>query len=181
MSATREAIMNALLAQLVNSPYTGPGTGGVFQTISRRFLTWEAMTLSVQAGATGTDFQPALFIYDGVGLGGGMEIWERPAIPTPPKVFLRKTLVIYARLPSGGTPGGPDSLTPGGAVFHPLIEAVSQALAPDDLSRNVFTLGGLVAHCWIKGNILIMTGEIDPSQGQGMATIPIEILTNLSL
>jgi hypothetical protein len=37
-------------------------------------------------------------------------------------------------------------------------------------------LGGLVSHCYLKGNGLIMTGEIDPSRGQGMATLPLEIL-----
>jgi hypothetical protein len=35
---------------------------------------------------------------------------------------------------------------------------------------------GLVSHCVIKGETLIVTGEIDPDQGQGMIVIPLEIM-----
>ncbi len=173
--ATREQIMDALLAVLRNNA----GVAAAFPTISRRFLMWERVIQSQQDAQP--LYQPALFLYDGVGLGGGIDTYEHNSRSTPARVILRRTIVIYARLPGGGTPSGPDSSTPGGTLFDPLIEVVIAALAPDDASQNVLTLGGLVSHCYLKGNGLMMTGEIDPTYGQGMVTLPIEIMMYPSL
>lgn len=173
--ATREQIMDALLTVLQNDETVA----GLFPTISRRMVMWEQLQQSIQQGAP--FLQPALFLYDGVGLGGGIDTYDQAGFGTPAKVLLRRTVVIYARLPGGGTAQGPDFTTPGGTIFDPLIEAVGNALEPDDLTRGVLTLGGLVQYCWIKGDGLMMTGEIDPNQGQGMVTLPLEIMMNPSI
>ncbi len=174
--ATREQIMDALIAVL----RADETVASMFPTISRRFVMWEQLQQSIQNGAP--FYQPALFLYDGVGLGGGIDTYEQVGLGTPARVTLRRTIVIYARLPGGGTAAGPDFTTAGGTVFHPLIEAVINALGvPDDLSHGTLTLGGLVSHCYLKGNGLMMTGEIDPGQGQGMVTLPLDIMMLPSL
>jgi len=88
-----------------------------------------------------------------------------------------RTIVIYATLPGGGMPEGPNPVYPGGKVFHPLIQSVENALsAVDATSQNTLTLGGLVSHVWLEGEGLMVTGELDETQGQGMQTLPVRIL-----
>lgn len=169
LPVTREQVMDALLVSIRSF------CGTAFRTYSRRFMTWEDVIQSYRDGVPLN--QPALFLYDGVGFGGGIDHFDPgKTFGTPTIVTLLRSVVIYATLPGGGTPQGPDGTTPGGSILHPLIELVMQALAPDDSSRGTNTLGGLVSHCWIKGDSLLMTGEIDPTQGQGMITIPLEIM-----
>lgn len=173
LPVTREQIMTALLAQIQSF------CGTNFRVYSRRFMTWEDV---VQSYRDGTPLlQPALFLYDGVGFGGGIDNYDPRGRGNPGVTILRRTVVIYATLPGGGTPQGPDSTTPGGSVLHPLVELVQQSLGVDDPSQGTNMLGGLVSHCWIKGDSLLMTGEIDPTQGQGMVTIPVEIMMFPSL
>lgn len=168
LPVTREQVMNRILADLHDF------CGTAFRTYSRRFMTWEDVVQSYTNGVPLN--QPALFLYDGVGFGGGVDSFDPGAgFGTPTVVTLMRTIVIYATLPGGGSPQGPDGTTPGGSVLHPLIELVMQALAQNDPSIGTNTLGGLVSHCWIKGDTLLVTGEIDLTQGQGMATIPLEI------
>lgn len=167
---TRKQIMEALFAQLNSAALQL-----TFKTISRRFVTWENLTQQIQSGQN-PPTQPALFVYDGVGFGGGRDSYDLRTPSLRPVVTMHRTLVIYARLPNSGAPQGPNSYTPGGDVFYPLIEAVESVIdTPDDPSLNRNTLGGLVSHCCVKGEGLIITGEID-GQGQGMATLPLEIM-----
>jgi len=59
--------------------------------------------------------------------------------------------------------------------INDMIQAVADCLYPDKVT-NTQTLGGLVQHCWIGENdIEIIEGIMD---GQGIAVIPINILTN---
>lgn len=168
LPVTREQIMDHILADLQAF------CGTTFKLYSRRFMMWEDVIQSYREGTPLA--QPALFLYDGVGFGGGIDTWDPRGPGNPSVVTLLRTIVIYATLPGGGTPQGPDGTTPGGSVLHPLVEMVQQALSPDDGSLGVNNLGGLVSHCWIKGDSLLMTGEIDAVQGQGMATVPLEIM-----
>lgn len=168
LPVTREQIMNALLAHLQAD------LGTTFKTYSRRFLTWEDVVNSYSQGTP--LLQPALFLFDGVGLGGGIDTWEPRGRGNPSVVTLSRTIVIYAQMVGGGSPYGVDQTTPGGAVLHPLIESVMESLASDDPSQGVFTLNGIVSHCWIQGESLIVTGELDAVGGQSMATIPLQIM-----
>lgn len=167
-NVTREQVMDAMLAFLK----TDANVVELFPTISRRFMTWPQIS---QLNQNGTPMpQPALFLYDGAGLGGGIDDFDPRGRGSPKVVTLHRTIVIYARLPGGGLSRGPDSITPGGTVFHPLIEAVEFAMERDD-SEGAVTLGGLVSHCWLQGQTVIIPGELDPD-GQGMATIPLRIM-----
>jgi hypothetical protein len=171
-AVTREQVMNALLAQLK----ADATVVSLFQTISRRFYMWEQIAQVMQSGQVPVR-QPALYLFDGVGLGGGMDRYEPQTRSLPPLVTLRRTVVIYAQLPGGGTPGGQtDMVTPGGTVLNPLIDAVQAVIdRPTDSASNANTLGGIVSHCWLKGEGVFISGEIDPN-GQCMATLPLEIL-----
>ena len=161
-STIYEPIMAALLQLLETN------CGATFNTYSRRFVMWENLVSLTPPVA-----QPALYLFDGVGLGGGTTKYEQRGRGRPPVRVLTRVIVIYAQLPGGNTPGGVDSTTPGGTLFAPLAESVENAFVPD--RENAVTLGGLVSHCWIEGDSLWITGEIDP-QGQGMLTVPVKIM-----
>jgi hypothetical protein len=163
-----EPIMNEL-ADLLTTALV-PGT---FRYVSRRFVTWENLIQNIQSGIS-PFIQPALLIYDGVGFGGGHTKYEQRGRGRPPVRVLSRTLVVYAQLPGGGTPSGPDAITPGGTIFAPLVEAIEGVFAAVD-SEGALTLGGLVSHCWIDGDSHWLTPDIDP-QGQGMMTIPVQIM-----
>jgi hypothetical protein len=53
-----------------------------------------------------------------------------------------------------------------------LIDAISTALRPTNPMQEQ-TLNGLVAHCWIEGDIVKDPGDLD---GDGLAIIPISII-----
>lgn len=172
MTSRRDTIMDALLA------YLKAQCGTTFLHYSRRFITWEQMLQNITAGKA-TIRQPALLLFDGVGLGGGTDKFEDRGRGVPPVVTLSKTIVIYATLPGGGSSAGPAGLVPGGEVFNPLIESIESAMArPDSASRNCLTLGDLVFDCKLDGTSMMMTGEIDEVAGQGMLTMPVKIIMN---
>jgi hypothetical protein len=58
--------------------------------------------------------------------------------------------------------------------INDMVQAVRDCLYPDKVT-NTQTLGGIVSHCWISGRIEIIEGVLD---GQGIAIIPVNILTN---
>jgi hypothetical protein len=91
---TREQVMNALLALLQRQ------CGSTFATYSRRFMTWEQVVNSYQAETVLSLKQPALFLYDGVGFGGGVDKFEQGSgRGTPAIVTMSRSIVIYARMP----------------------------------------------------------------------------------
>lgn len=124
MSIDREAIGNALYAQLTASGMFGAGSG-------RKFKPYSA------AGG-----KPALLLRD------GEELTERPAaLPRglPPVQVFAYEVWLYAD-PAGAT-------TPNAGNLNPLVSAVDLALQPGPASE-VITLGGLVQHCWIEGKTI---------------------------
>lgn len=169
LPSTYEPIMNALAALLEASLSPAP-----FRYVSRRFVTWETLVNSVQNGAP-TFPQPALLLYDGIGFGGGKTKIEQRGRGVPPVRILFRTIIVYAQLPGGGTPQGPDDTTPGGTVLGPLSEAIEGVFGQFDGQGATLTLGGLVRHCWIEGDSHWLTGDLDP-QGQSMMTIPVQIM-----
>lgn len=160
--------MNAVLALIQAS------CGNAFQTYSRRFITYQDLIQVLQNNPQAVP-QPALYVYDGVGFGGGITKYVQQG-RTPGNRTLLRTIVIYSQLPGGNQPAGIDSTTPGADAIYDLIEKVETALDPPDSdSFGTVSLGGLVTHCWIEGDGLIVPGDIDPN-GQGMATLPLNIL-----
>ena len=177
MMSIYDPVMNALLAYLQAkiSPYT-------FLTFRRGIVMWEQLAM-LQNGQP-IIRQPALFLFDGVGFGGGRTTYQQRGRGRPVVQIIYRTIVLYAQATAigaqpGGQGGGPVimSSTPGsggGSYFHPLIEAVESALTISD-SEGTLTLGGLVSHCWLQGDGHLVSPDIDPG-GQGMATLPIRIM-----
>ena len=58
------------------------------------------------------------------------------------------------------------------SVNNAILDAVETALAPDS-ADGCCTLGGLVAHCWIEGEVFKDPGDLD---GQALLIVPIKIL-----
>lgn len=171
MSDIREQVMDALLALLQAR------CGTTFKTYSRRFVTWERLVQMITSGSTAVPLMPALYLYDGMGLGGGLDHWDPRGRASPAVVTMHRTIVIYDTLPNGDSSQGQDGSTPGGSVFHPLISSIEAALDyHDSTQQNTLTLGGLASHCWLEGDGLMMTGELDDIRGQGMLTMPVKIM-----
>jgi hypothetical protein len=64
----------------------------------------------------------------------------------------------------------------GGTIINPLVDAVRNALGPDDLLNNINTLGLGIQGLWcrVEGTTAIETGDTD-SRGLGGAVIPIKV------
>ncbi len=167
--ATYEPIMNALFTLL-----NGALVPGTFRYSSRRFVTWEDLINFIHTSGASPFPQPALILYDGIGFGGGKTKYEQRGRGRPKIRVVTRTIVVYAQLPAGNTPSGPDNVTPGGSVFGPLAEAIETVFDNVD-SEGALTLGGLVSHAWIEGDSHWLTGDVDPS-GQGMMTVPVSIM-----
>lgn len=87
----------------------------------------------------------------------------------PPKIKLSVDLYIYVHSLSQQL----DPMVTPSQLLNPLLDAIDAALAIDDRSNNVNTLGGLVSHCWIEGKTENFEGMIGD---QAVAIIPISIL-----
>ena len=171
-SVTYEPIMDALLALLQDALM--PGT---FRYMARGIIPWEQIDQMITTNITLPFRQPALFLFDGIGYGGGKTQYERRGRGMPPKRILHRTIVVYAQFPGSGTPSGPEGLQTmsGGTIFAPLVEAIERGFNQVDFDNAALTLGGLVSHIWIEGESHWLTGEIFPN-GQSMLTIPLNII-----
>ncbi|HEY2446246.1 MAG TPA: hypothetical protein VGI20_10965 [Rhizomicrobium sp.] len=141
---SREAIYAALF-ELV-------GGASPFRTATRRIKDYSAIDQATQ---------PALLQVE---LG---EKWNA-RIGLPPIVTLSARLFVYCE--------ENDPTEPVSTQMNALLDAVTNALAPDLPPHGPFrqTLGGLVQHAGIAGEIAIAEGL----SGQSEAVIPIEILVN---
>ena len=141
---SREAIYAALF-QLAS-------TAADFETATRRIKDYSDVDQATQ---------PALLQ---VQLG---EKWNARA-GMPPVVMLNCRLFVYCE--------SNDPTQPVSTQMNSLLDAVTQALAPPLLPHGPFrqTLGGLVQHAGITGEVTIAEGL----SGQSEAVIPIEILVN---
>jgi len=84
----------------------------------------------------------------------------------PAKWRLKAEFYIYVH------PGESDKIIPS-QQLNPIIANIREALEVDDLVANTCTLGGLVSHCWISGEVEIFDGVLG---AQAVAIVPIEIL-----
>src|SRR5206468_6331331 len=87
--------------------------GDTFLYYSRRFQTWEEVTQNTRRGQPVSLQQPALFLYMGVGFGGGRIGYEQRGRGLPPVRTMDISIAIYALSPGSGTADGPDADTPG--------------------------------------------------------------------
>lgn len=147
MTASREEILSALLGVIQGMTFSPAVNGQSSWLVSgRRLKLWNDVP---------NDQQPAAFlveheeedVYRGLGL-------LRRRLST--RVF------CYARTDN------PDAV--GGTLLNTMLQSFEAALTPDDVSRNDFTLGGLVYWCRIEGRVFKDPGDID---NQALLVVPI--------
>ena len=119
-------------------------------TTSRRLVHWSDVS---------PEMQPALF----------QAQINQAAQPRPEGLPTRWTLKadIWLYVNTGQDPGAIPAI-----LLNNFMDAIEAALAPS-LVTGKQTLGGLVSHCWIAGEVLTDEGTLGP---QAVAAIPIEIL-----
>lgn len=85
----------------------------------------------------------------------------------PSRVVIEATIFIYLA-------GGKDisaSAVPMNAL-NDIMDKVDDVLKPNPLTAKQ-TLGGIVSHCWIEGEVIKEPGDLD---GEGIIAIPIKML-----
>lgn len=121
-----------------------------FRTKSRRLKLWTDVNPTEK---------PALFVAQ------RGESYVRHSEAVPQKVTLKAEIYIY-------TNAGKDPNVVPATELNNLVDAIDKALAPSP-ATGVQTLGGLVSHCWIEGDVMTDPGDLD---GDGLAIIPVRIL-----
>lgn len=144
MAATREAIMEAVYELVI----------GVhdFRTTSRRLKLWTDVPANER---------PALFQAEHA------ETYSRQS-ETLGKRGVDVTLFIYT--------DAHDAKTIGATELNTILDELDAALAPtgaDLVFAGRQTLGGLVSHCFIDGEVFKDPGDLD---GDGLLIVPIKIL-----
>jgi hypothetical protein len=124
-------------------------TATVFNTSNRRLQLWSKVASF-----------PALFIQT-----VGSHYPPRDVRGLPPKRTVTAELWVY-------TDVGKDPNANPEQALNDIIDAIETALAPNVMS-NAQTLGGLVSHAWIEGEIEQFPGVLD---GIAKAIIPVKIL-----
>lgn len=111
--------------------------------------------------------QPAMFLPQ------ARETYTGRPSGTGGKVTLSGFIILYfqAPLPLLEDIGAETEL--GATTLNALMRCIRKALKPDDFAKQTLTLGGLVQHCWIEGDV-----DQDPGiqSQQGAAVVPIKIL-----
>lgn len=109
------------------------------------------------------DARPALFVTQG-------NQTEVPVKGLDAKVELEAEVYIYIH--------ENDPSIPPSVQLNQMIDQVRAKLAPDNPDICEYqTLGGLVEHCWIEGTIEVFEAVENMLDDQGIAIIPIRILT----
>ena len=120
---------------------------GVFKLVTRRLKHWQD---------TAPEDQPALFMeHSG-------EVTQQVR-GQPARVMLELNLWVYVR--SNGQEVGP--------VLNPILDVISDALAPPKNGDHTQTLNGVVHHCWIEGQTQIFEGDLGE---EAVAIIPVKLL-----
>ena len=125
-----------------------------FVTMSRRLRLWNDVAPTER---------PALFVTQG-------NQTEAPVKGLDAKVELEAEVYVYIH--------ELDPSIPPSVQLNQMIDHVRAKLAPDHPDMCEYqTLGGLVEHCWIEGTIEVFEAVENMLDDQGIAIIPIRILT----
>jgi len=90
----------------------------------------------------------------------------------PPKTTLGATLYVYVRTNTENDDGAQSP----SEILDPILDAIDLALKPDatdPVKGNVCTLGGIVSHAWISGEIITSEGTLGNIE---VAIVPVEVL-----
>ena len=151
MKMSRESLYAAIFAKFAGLTFTS-GTKTAFGYVSRRLYHWEDLELD--------DF-PAL-----------MQVQTREIVKQsrglPPAWTLSMSLYIYVR-----TEAQSDAVVIPSQLLNPIMDAIDNALRPDDLKSGTCTLGGLVSHAWISGPVETSEGNLGDLE---VAVVPLEIV-----
>ncbi|HXY57616.1 MAG TPA: hypothetical protein VEH76_03455 [Methylocystis sp.] len=151
MNVAREAVMTALVARLQSIVFSAPVNGQTsFLTVSRRLKLW---------GEAPKSQRPALFV---------TEHREQPSYQSealPIRTTLSVDLFIYI--------DSSDQNTVPASALNIILDAIDAALKPGPANNNRQTLGGLVSHCRIEGQVLKDPGDLD---GDGLLWVPLKLL-----
>jgi hypothetical protein len=150
MNVAREAVMAALVAKLNGVVFSAPVNGQMsFVSVSRRLKLWSDVPKSQR---------PALFV---------SEHREQPSYQSealPIKTTMSVDLFVYI--------DSSDFNTTPAIALNVMLDALDAALRPLPADNNRQTLGGLVSHCRIDGQVLKDPGDLD---GDGLLWVPIKL------
>lgn len=122
---------------------------GKYQTYSRKVRLWTDVS---------DEEKPAVFITS------GRESRVQDAEGTPPRITLYVDLLIYVKSTQQDVPPSSDEI-------EDRLDDLDNVLRPSALTGKQ-TLEGLVSHCWIEGDTIVVPGDLD---GDGIAIVPIRI------
>jgi len=147
----REAIWAALFAWFQGQ------VGSLFVSMGRRHIAPPDLV---------TAAQPAFFLI------GVKESHKPRPRGLPTQLILHGFIILYAPAPVADEQIGAETVL-AATTLNTLFNAIDAALTPDDPIQGVFTLGGLVSHCWIEGDT-----DLDPGifGSQAAAILPVHIL-----
>ena len=145
---TRNAVIDALLTALGAATWGSPATG--FGVKTRRNL---AETQMASVGSPGL----GLMVHHGM--------YDRQALNIPPRRTITVAAVVYVATGADVT-ANPD------ALLNDIEDAMNAALKPDS-PTGFCTLGGKVAQCGFRGEMLRAPGE---KTGYGLMILPVDIV-----
>lgn len=148
---TREPIEVALFAFF--AAIAGADGGKLFKTATRKPEHWDNVP---------PEDSPALLLMPRREIGN-----RRKGLPT--KWTGEWDLLLYVHTGAQNDPSVVAS-----TLLNPLLDAIEAALTVDDPFNNALTLGGLVSHCAIEGEITKFLGSLGD---EATAIVPIQILT----
>lgn len=151
MNVSRETIVSALMTKLGAVAFSSPVNGKTgFVTVSRRLKLWSDTPKSQR---------PALFVTEH----HEQVSWQSETLPL--KTTLCFDLFVY--IDSG------DVNTTPAISLNIIMDAIETALKPAPGEGDRQTLGGLVQHCRVDGQILKDPGDLD---GDGLLWAPLKIM-----
>lgn len=126
------------------------GNAPAFAIATRKLRTWED---------TAPEEQPALLVRQGKEAAN-----YRKGLPTIWTCDIALLLFVHTNAQLDG------AVIPS-QILNPLLDAIEAAIVVDDLSNNSATLGGLVSHCAINGDITYFEGTMGD---EAVAVVPIQ-------
>jgi hypothetical protein len=152
ITINRELIWLALFARLKAS------LGSQAVTVGRRHIQPPTLT---------PELQPAVFL---------VQVRETHAPNpkgTPGKLTLSGFIIVYLQAPAVLLDDIGAETVVGATPLNALLQAVDQAMLPDDVLSGRNTLGGLVDHCWLEGDTDMDDGIYSQ---QAAAILPVKIM-----
>ena len=143
--------MSALVAKLQGAAFAAPVNGKTsFVSISRRLKLWADVPKSLR---------PAMFITEH----REQQAYQNEALQA--KTTLNVDLFIYI--------DASDMNAVPAISLNVIMDAIEAALAPAPMDNNRQTLGGMVSHCRIDGQVMKDPGDLD---GDALLWVPLKIL-----